>query len=111
MSIFEQLNEFNNIICQLISIGSKLEKKDKTPILLSLLFSSYEHFMTIFLYGKDSIDLEEVIAALLSNKMRKMGVVGEVQAEAEVLVACVKTKEKGFDRSYQDFECHYRHKN
>ncbi len=78
MSISKHLNEFNKIICQLTSIGSKLEEEDKALILLSSLPSSYEHLMTTLLYGNDSIDLEEVTITLLSNEMRKMGFVSEV---------------------------------
>lgn len=69
------------------SIGSTLKEEDKTLILLSLLPSSYEHFVTTLLYEKDSIDLEEITVTILSNEMRKMDFVYEVQAEAEGLIA------------------------
>lgn len=66
--------------------------------------------MTTLVYVNDSIDLEEVTVVILSNEMRKMGFVSEVQAEAEGLVTHRKTKRNGFGRSHQDFECHYYHK-
>lgn len=42
--------------------------------------------------------------------MRKKDFINEVQTEAKGLVAHAKIKEKGFDRSYKDFECYYYHK-
>lgn len=49
----------NKIIFQLIRIGAKLVDEDETFILLSSL---------TLLYGNDTIDLEEVIAAFFSNE-------------------------------------------
>lgn len=94
MGISEHLNEFNNIICQLTSIGSKLEEEYKTLIILSLLPSSYEHLVTTQLYEKSSIDLEKVTTTILSNEMRKMSFVSKVQVEVEGLVAHRKIKGK-----------------
>lgn len=104
LDIFEHLDEFNKIICQLTSIGSKLEEENKTLILLSSLLLSYEHLVTTMVYENDSIDLEDVTTSLLSNEMKKMSFISEVQAKAEGLIAHRKTKENGFGRSYQDFE-------
>lgn len=110
MSISEYLNEFNKIICQLTSIRLKFEEEDKALILLSSFSLSYEHLVTTLLYENDSIDLEEVTTTILSNEMRKMGFVSEVQVKAEGLIAHKKTKGNIFDRSYQNFECYYSHK-
>lgn len=88
---------------------SKLEEEDDALILLASLPSSYEHLVTSLLHENDSIDLEEIIVALLSNKIRKMDFVNKVQAKAKDLVTCGKTKGKGFDRSHQDFKCQYFH--
>lgn len=71
MSNSDHLNEFINIICQLTSIGSKLEDENKAQILLSSISSSYEHLVTIMFYGKVNIDLEEAIVILLSNALMK----------------------------------------
>lgn len=74
------------------SIGLKLEKKDKALILLSSFPSSYEHPMTTLFYVNDSIDLEEVIATLLLNKVRKNDSINEVQAEGLVTHGTTKMK-------------------
>lgn len=66
--------------------------------------------MATLLYGKDSIDLEDVTTTIFSNEIKKMGFVSEVYAKAKGLVAHGKIKRKGFDRSHQDFECHYCYK-
>lgn len=107
MSIYEHFNELNKIICQLTSIGSKLKEEDKALILLFSLPSSYQHLVTRLLCGNDSIDLDEVIV-VLSNKMRKMGFVGEVQVKG--LVAGGKIKGKRFRSSLEDLESYYFYK-
>ena len=40
-------------------------------ILLSSLPESYDHIVTIMLYGKETLILEEVMSTLLSNEIRK----------------------------------------
>lgn len=92
------------------SIESKLKDEDKTLIFLSLFPLSYKHFVTTLFYVKDFIDLEEVTTTFLSNEMRKMDFVSEVQVEAKGLIARGKIKGKGFNKFHQDFKCHYCHK-
>ena len=63
------------------SIEVKVEDEDKALILLSSLPPSDKHLVTILLFGKDSICMEEVTAALLSNEMWKKSVEAESHAD------------------------------
>jgi len=59
---------FNKIISKLLAVDVKIDKEDKTLILLSSLLESYDHIITTMLYGKETLILEEVIQ--LSYLMR-----------------------------------------
>ena len=48
-SIHAYLNSFNGILCQLLSIGVKIEEEDKTLILLAFLPLSFKHLVTMLL--------------------------------------------------------------
>lgn len=62
------------------SIDIRLEDEDKALILLSSLLSS-AHLVIILLYGKDTIDLEEITEAILSDKLRKNGSSNDIQVK------------------------------
>ena len=59
-TVLEHLNFFNRIINELLAVDVKIDEEDKTSILLSSLPQSYDHIVTTMLYGKDTLDLEEV---------------------------------------------------
>jgi hypothetical protein len=69
-NLFEHLNKFNMLDTQLFNFGVKIEKEDKTILLLASLPFSYDHLDMILLYGKETLGLEEVIKALLSYETR-----------------------------------------
>lgn len=71
VSVVQHLNVFNKNIGQLSSIDVKVEDEDKALILLTSFLQSYEHLVTIMLYGKYTIELEEVTPTMLSNEKRK----------------------------------------
>ncbi|KAF8407582.1 hypothetical protein HHK36_006716 [Tetracentron sinense] len=67
----EHINTLNRIVNDLVSIDEKVSDEDHA---LQLLFSfppSYEHFIRTLHYGNDSIELEDTVATLLSNNLRK----------------------------------------
>ena|SRR5436190_21948724 len=77
-------------LCLLISKGVcfllvKIEDEDKALILLSSLPYEYEHLVTTLLYGKDTIELEDVTATLLSDEIRKRPSGDESQADGLVV--------------------------
>ena len=61
----QHVNIFNQIITDLVRVDVKIEDEDKAIILLCSLPPSYEYLVTTLMYGKQSISLEEITAALL----------------------------------------------
>ena len=49
----------------------KFEEEDMTMILLNSLLMSYNNLVTIMMWGKETLELEEIIGALLSFNQRK----------------------------------------
>jgi hypothetical protein len=70
-AVLEHMNFFNRIISELLAVGVIIDEEDKALILLSSLPESYDHIVTTMLYGKDTLDFEEVTGTLLSNEIRK----------------------------------------
>ena len=72
--LLEHLNAFNMLITQLSNFGVNLEKEDKAILLLASLPTSFNHLVTTLMYGKETLELEEVTSALLSHsKMKQDG--------------------------------------
>jgi len=69
--VLEHLNLFKKVTSELLSIAIKINEEDKALRLLSTLSQSYDHIVTIILYSKETLILEEVMPTLLSNKIRK----------------------------------------
>ncbi len=95
MSLKTHLDEFNKIIMDLKNIDVKVDDEDQALIMLCSLPSSYEHFVTTLLYGKDSISMEDVKASLHSRELRKRVSREEGDSQAEGSVARGRTNEKG----------------
>ena len=53
----EHLNFFNKVISELLAVDVKIDEEDKALILLSSLSQSYDHIVTIMLYGKETLIL------------------------------------------------------
>ncbi|GMP61980.1 hypothetical protein CsSME_00024253 [Camellia sinensis var. sinensis] len=70
-NLTEHLDEFNRITMELDTIGDKTQEEDRAMILLVSLPASYEHLRTTLLYGKDALELDEVIATLISHESMK----------------------------------------
>ena len=67
------LDDFNKIILDLNNLCVKIEEEDQAIILLSSLPKIYEHFVDTILYGKDTLTMSEVKAALNSKEIQKKG--------------------------------------
>ena len=49
----------------------KFEEEEMTLILLNSLLESYENLVTTLMWGKETLELEEIIGALLFFNQRK----------------------------------------
>ena len=68
-SIDEQLDLFNKLILDLENIDVTIEDEDQALLLLSSLPKSYTNFKDTLLYGRESLTLDEVQAALNSKDL------------------------------------------
>ena len=59
------MNLFNQIISDLLRIDVKFNEEDKALMLLTSLLTSYEHLVTTLLWGKETLETEEVTVTLL----------------------------------------------
>ncbi|KAE8692022.1 hypothetical protein F3Y22_tig00110863pilonHSYRG00024 [Hibiscus syriacus] len=67
----QHVNVFNQIVSGLTRLDVKIEDEDIAMILLCSLPPSYEHMVTTLTYGKETINVEEITAALLAHNQRK----------------------------------------
>uniref|UniRef100_K4ALF2 Uncharacterized protein n=1 Tax=Setaria italica TaxID=4555 RepID=K4ALF2_SETIT len=67
----EHINAFSQMVTDLEQLGVTVDDEDKAIILLCSLPSSYEHVITTLTYGKESIKVEDITAALLAREQRR----------------------------------------
>ncbi|GJT55582.1 hypothetical protein Tco_0990636 [Tanacetum coccineum] len=58
----DHIAEFNKLILDLTNIDIEIEDEDQALMLLTSLPSSYENFVETFLYGRESLTTEDVLA-------------------------------------------------
>jgi len=66
----QHLDEFNKITMELDSLKVKVEEEDKALLLLASLPLSFDNIVTTLLSWKETLWLDEVVAALLMNEAR-----------------------------------------
>ena len=71
MPILQHSNAFNKILSDLLALEVKLEEEDKSLLLLSSLPSSYDHLATTIMYGKETLQLEDIRQMLQNELMKK----------------------------------------
>ena len=74
----EHMNASNQVVTDLARLRVKIDDEDRAILLLCSLPPSYEHLITTLTYGKETVELEDITAALLSYDMRKKNNVEEV---------------------------------
>lgn len=67
----DHLDKFNKLILDLENANIVLEDEDRALILLSSLPDSYEHFVDILLYGRQTLTLKDIKNALESTDLKK----------------------------------------
>ena len=58
--VLKLLNFFNKVIRELLAVDVKIDEEGKASILLSSLLQSYDHIITIMLYGKCNAPIPRV---------------------------------------------------
>jgi hypothetical protein len=81
----QHINTFKQIINDMLRIDIKFEDEDKTMMLLTSLSASYEHLVMTLLYGKETLELEEILGALLDHYQRKHKDSAETSGEGLVV--------------------------
>jgi hypothetical protein len=71
ISLSEHFNDYNKILVDLKKLDVKISDEDKALLLLNSLPDSYDHLITIVLYGKDEIKFDDVSNALTNNEYHK----------------------------------------
>ena len=69
----QHINVFNYIINDLKQVNVKFKDEDKALMLLNSLpaSSTYENLVTTLMWGKETLELEDIISVLLSFNQRK----------------------------------------
>ena len=65
------IQRFDQLCTELMNIGVKLDEEDKFLLLLCSLPGSYDSLVTTLLYGKETLEYENMVSVLRSNEQRK----------------------------------------
>ena len=71
LALDQHISVFNKIISYLNRVDVKFEEEDMALILLNSLPESYNNLVTTLMWGKETLELEEITHALLSFNQRK----------------------------------------
>ena len=67
-TIQDHMNTFNKLVCQLLNADEKLTNKEQALLLLALLPNkNYRNIVQTLLIGRNSITLDQTLAALREN--------------------------------------------
>ena len=83
--LIAHINTFNQIVSDLLRIEVVFDEEDQALMLLSSLPGSMETLVTTLLWGKETLELEEVTAALLAYNQRRQQTEGVYPGEGLVV--------------------------
>ena len=66
-SMQDYINTFNQLVCQLLNADEKLSDEEKALLFLAALPKSYKNIVQTLLLGRESITLDQALAALREN--------------------------------------------
>ena len=95
----QHVNVFNQTISDLNRVYVKFEDEDMALILLNSLPESYEKPVTTLMWGKETLEFEEITGALLSFNQRKKASDGSSQGEELVAKG---NQERGRNNSWSE---------
>ncbi|KAL6144423.1 hypothetical protein ACLB2K_055116 [Fragaria x ananassa] len=67
-TIQDHINEFSSILGELSNLDVNISEEDKVLVFLASLPKKYDHWVTILLYGKKTVVLDEITSVLLFNE-------------------------------------------
>ncbi|KAK8946975.1 hypothetical protein KSP39_PZI007124 [Platanthera zijinensis] len=71
VSIDEHLNEFTELLTDLLNLDEYVNDEDKTLLLLNSLPDEYENFTMSLIHGKEGLQYSEVSIILLNQEFRR----------------------------------------
>ena len=69
--VIGHIQRFDQLCTELVNIGVKLYEEDKSLLLLCSLPGSYDSLVTTLLYGKETLEYEDMVSVLRSNEQRE----------------------------------------
>ncbi|KAB2613130.1 retrotransposon protein [Pyrus ussuriensis x Pyrus communis] len=70
--MIDHLEEFNKMIAELLNLEKKIKDEDKALILMNSLLESYESFVTTWIYGRETINFDEISSAVMNHEVRNL---------------------------------------
>ncbi|CAO2142897.1 unnamed protein product [Urochloa humidicola] len=102
----EHINVFNQLIADLLEVDVKIEDEDRAIIVLCSLPKSYEPLVTTLTYGKEKVNVDEIIAALLAHEQRrKNNSSGELSGSAFTIRGDHSGEDKKGDKKKRGPQC------
>ena len=113
------IQKFNQVCSDVMSLDVKIDEEDRALLLLCSLPVSYDGLITTLVYGKETLNFEEVVGVLRSNEQRerlcKEGSNSEVLAVNERQGRPIertrgkskgRSKSRGSQKSWKCYKCH-----
>ena len=69
-NLHDHINEFNRLVCQLLSVEEKLSNEEQAIALLAFLSQSYKSLVRSMLIGKNTIKLLDDVTTVLREDQR-----------------------------------------
>ena len=70
-NLVAHIQRFNQVYSKVMSLDVRIDEEDRTLLLLCSLSSSYDGLITTLVYRKETINYEQVVGVLRSNKQRE----------------------------------------
>ena len=115
-SIDEQLDIFNKLILDLENIDVTIDDEDQALLLLNSLPKNYTNFKDKLLYGRESLIMDEVQAALNSKELNQRSedkgstVAGGLNVRGKTKKRDFKARSKSRSKSKFKIKCYHYHK-
>ena len=69
--LVSHIQRFNQVCSEVMSLDVKIEEEDRALLLLCSLPGSYDGLITTLVYGKETLNYEDVVGVLRPNEQRE----------------------------------------